>query len=149
MGRKRWLGITTVNLRLCPLPVRLADTSPPAPLRPRLPAPFAPSPFAPSPFAPASCARLRPARSRWLRPSLASVFAGFGRFPARPAGGSAPYSCGSPFASLRSARPPARPARCARSRLRGRFRMLKIVKVCLRKTGEFSPPAGAAATRLR
>ena len=34
-----------------------------------------PSPFAPSPFAPASCARLRPARSRWLRSSLASVFA--------------------------------------------------------------------------
>ena len=33
------------------------------------------SPFAPSPFAPASCGRLRPPRSRWLRSSLASVFA--------------------------------------------------------------------------
>ena len=149
MGRKRWLGITTVNLRLCPPSVRLSDSSPPAPLRRRLPAPFAPSPFAPSPFAPASCGRLRPPRSRWLRSSLASVFAGFGRLPARPACGSAPFSCGSPFASLRSARPPAHPARFARSRFRSCFHKLKFVKVRLRKTGEFSPPAGAAATRLR
>ena len=149
MGRKRWLGITTVNLRLCPLSVRLADISPPAPLRRRLPAPFAPSPSAPSPSAPAPCGRLRPPWLRWLRSSLASVFAGFGRLPARPACGSAPFSCGSVPLSLHCARPPAHPARCARSRLRGRLQKLKFVKVCFRKTGEFSPPAGAAATRLR